>query len=653
MAAVSIERMSNVAVVTVNNPPVNALSHDVRAGLLAAVHSTESDAKVDAVVLFCQGRTFIAGADVREFDQPAKPPDLSSVIGAIEDSAKPWLAAIHGTALGGGLEVALGCRFRVVDKNAKLGLPEVHLGLVPGAGGTVRLPRLVGPEMALQMISSGKPVDANRALECGLADEVVPDDLLRRAVAFALTNRSTARARLLDQPVAAIADPDQWEQAKTAIKTRARGQTSPLAAIEAVENACSLTAKRALEKEREIFMRLKASPQSAALRYIFFAERSVGKVPVAATATALPLTTIGVVGGGTMGAGIAAACLMAGYDVRMLERDATALATGRERVAAIINSAVDRRIISPETAKQQLSGMGGGTVTTILGDANMVIEAVFEDMAIKKQVFRDLDLNLRGDVILASNTSYLDIGELAGAVSNPGRVLGLHFFSPAHIMKLLEVIRHRDLDDAVWLTAIRLAKSLGKIALPSGIGDGFIANRMMSSYRDESDIMLTEGALPAQIDAAMVTYGFAMGIFAMQDLAGLDIGWARRKRLAAAGHRGVPGARIADRLCELGRFGRKTGKGWYDYGAWSQGRADPVVERIIIEETERLGGTRLPFTAPGIIERILSRMFAEGQAILAEGIAASPAAIDVAMVNGFGFPRWRGGPMYLRDGKNT
>lgn len=642
---VSVSYKQGVAIVTIDNPPVNAASHAVRAGLMDAIAETDA-ADVSAVVLICTGRTFVAGADVREFGQPAKEPGLPEVVDQLEAANKPWIAAIHGTALGGGLELALACRYRIALDTARMGLPEVHLGLIPGAGGTVRLPRLIGAEAALNVIAGGKPVAAQKALDLGLIDQVVKGDLLQAALGFAgALPEAGLRGALIDTPVKPIRDKMKWAAQVAGIKKKARGQNSPMAAVHAIENAVELSATRAMSKERELFLKLKDDPQSLALRRIFFAERSVSKMARLKDVAPRDFANIGIVGGGTMGAGIAAACLLSGLKVTMLERDGESLSAGLARVIGTLEQSHSRGLIDAAALGNMHAAFTGAVEYAALSDVDLVIEAVFEDMAVKRDVFTRLDAVTRPDAVLATNTSYLDIGDIADVVADPSRVLGLHFFSPAYIMKLLEIVHPPKVADDVLATGFALGKRLRKIAVPAGVCDGFIANRMMSAYRRECDFMLEDGALPQEVDAAMVGFGFPMGIFAMQDLAGLDIAWAMRKRQAAGRTADMRYVDIADQLCEMGRFGRKAGKGWYDYSSDPKGAVDPGVEELILSESARKGITRQWITSDQIMERILRVMRREGQKILDEGIAESADAINVVMVNGYGFPRWLGGPM--------
>lgn len=645
---ITITQQNDIAIVTINNPPINALSHAVRQGLQNAVQSIEADETVAAVILNCTGRTFIAGADVREFGKPAQTPHLPDVVTSIEAANKPWIAAMFGTTLGGGLEIALGCRYRIADKSTKIGFPEVNLGLIPGAGGTVRLPRLIEAGAALDMVSGGKPISAQKALKLGLIDRIAEANLVPSAMAFAQDIKTEAkRVAIIDMPAQSPTDIAAWDAQKSTVQKKARQQLAPIIAIKAIENALTLPAQQALDAERTLFTDLRVSPQSAALRYIFFAERTGVKMERLKDVKPHDLAQIGIIGGGTMGAGIAVACLLAGLNVILLERDTDSLAAGLARINDTLDKSHARGLIDAQSLADKQAALTGATDYTSLSDTDMVIEAVFEDMAVKRDVFTRLDAVTRPDTILATNTSYLDVGEIAQAVSDPTRVIGLHFFSPAYIMRLLEIVHPPKLADDVLATGFALAKRLGKIAIPAGVCDGFIGNRMMSAYRRACEYMLEDGALPHEIDAAMTDFGFPMGIFAMQDMAGLDIAWAMRKRQAGTRPKDMRYVDIPDRLCEIGRLGRKTGKGWYDYSEGPKGRRDSIVEVLIIQGAKRKGITRTPLTSEKIIDIILTTMQQEGQKILDQGIAQNAQAIDVVMINGYGFPRWRGGPMFM------
>lgn len=644
--SVAIEITDQIAVVTIENPPVNAAGLEVRQGLWEAVDTLDADPQVTAVVLACAGRTFVAGADIREFGKPPVEPHLPDVLNKIEGAQKPWVAAIHGTALGGGLELAMSCHGRVALSSAKMGLPEVNLGLIPGAGGTVRLPRLVPPTLALTIAAGGKPIAADQALKAGLVDEVVAEDLVSAARTRAKTQALTPT---LARDIKGTLD-EGFDKTEAGILRKARGQKSPKAASEAIRRGVTMEAPEALAAERAAFTALKQDLQSAALRHIFFAERAVGRSARTKGVTPRALNQIGVIGGGTMGAGIAAACLLAGLKVTMIERDAGAAQAGYDRVAGILVNSLKRGLISEGKHSRLMGNFLSAGRYDALSEADLVIEAVFEDMDVKREVFAKLDEVTRPDAVLASNTSYLDVNEIAATVRDPSRVLGLHFFSPAHIMKLLEIVVPERVADDVLATGIALGKQLKKISVLAGVCDGFIANRIMSAYRRECEYMLEDGALPHQIDAAMEDFGFPMGIYRMQDLAGLDIAWAMRKRQAATRDPAQRYVDIADKLCEAGRFGQKAGRGWYIY---EDGKPvqDTEVEELIVAESARKGISRQNFDAAQIMVRILGCMQREGRAILDEGIAASPEDIDVVMINAFGFPRWHGGPMFMAQAK--
>lgn len=645
---VRTEIIEDIAVVAISNPPVNALSHDVRVGLLAAIAQTESDHAVTAILLICDGRTFIAGADIREFNKPPAEPYLHDIISALEAVTKPWIASMHGTALGGGLEVALGCHYRLATPRAKLGLPEVTLGLIPGAGGTVRLPRLIGPAAALDMIAGGKPVSGSIAEELGLVDALVDAPRLD-GIRFARGIKDQPLPVALSRrPAPTLDDAVAWSSQCAKITARAPAQQAPVAAVEAVNRAIALAPAEALSKERATFLRLKAGDQSAALRYMFFAERGAGSLLSVEDVPAGRLTEIGVIGGGTMGAGIAAACLLADLDVILIEQDSSAVAKGKDRIATLLDASLKRGLISTSDRQKMGDRLSLSIDYAALASADLVIEAVFEDMAVKHEVFRKLDSVTQPGAILASNTSYLDINQIAQVVQDPSRVVGLHFFSPAHIMKLLELVITDQASPKSIRTGLALGKRLRKITVPAGVCEGFIGNRIMSAYRRACDYMLEDGALPWTIDAALRDFGFPMGIYEMQDMAGLDISWAMRKRQTATRDPDERYVTLADQICELGRFGRKTDRGWYLYDGGGP-TPDPEVEAMVQAASDARGILRRPFSAEEIIDTILRTMHQTGEAILKEGIAQSREDIDVVMVNGYGFPRWRGGPMYMQQ----
>lgn len=648
MTAVTLGYEGDIAVITIDNPPINATSHVVRAGLVDAIDQIEGNKAVRAAILICDGKTFIAGADVTEFGQPPKDPILPDVIKRLEACTKPIIATIHGHALGGGLEVALGCHYRIADASAKLGLPEVNLGLIPGAGGTVRLPRLVPVTDAIDMITGGKPIASTKANEIGLIDAITHGPLRDAALDFAKTIVDCELPiPLTERAPIGVPSSDEWDALTAATTKKARGQTAPVAALKAIHTGVELGADAGLANERETFVTLRDSDQSKALCHIFFAERSVAKLPELDGVKPNKLSEIGVIGGGIMGAGIATASLLAGFNVTIIERDEAACANGRTTVEKHLSGSLKRGLINQNKFDALMKALSTSTDYAELGNADLVVEAVFEDMSVKHDVFGKLSLHCQADAVLASNTSYLDINEIAARCINPGRVIGLHFFSPAHIMKLLEVVRTAKAEAKSLATAFAFGRALGKIAVPCGVCDGFIGNRIMSAYRKHCEYMLEDGALPHQIDAAMVEFGFPMGLFSMQDMAGLEISWATRKRLAPFRDPAERYVALGDYLCEMGRFGKKNGLGWYHYDENGKAQPDPEVDALVIAESEKKGITRRDFTHNEIIETILSAMRSEGEKILSEGIANNPDAIDVVMVNGYGFPRHKGGPMFL------
>jgi len=645
---VSVTQEGDIACVTLDNPPVNALGQAQRAGLADAVAQTNAMLGLRAVVLLCAGRSFVAGADIREFGKPPMEPHLPDVLAQIEGARVPWIAAIHGTALGGGLELALACRYRVALRSAKLGLPEVTLGLIPGAGGTVRLPRVIAAADALTMVAGGKPVGAMQAQDMGLVDALADADLLDAALRFGATLADRPDpGPVLARPVL-NPDPAAFDRLAAKLAARARGRNSPKEAIAALRRALTLPASDALAAERAAFLRLRDDPQSKALAHVFFAERGAGRLDRLKGISAPAPDRVGVVGGGTMGAGIAAACPLAGRYVTLLEQTPEAAEAAAARVTGILQDSLSRGVIDTGQHAACLNAFTATSNAADLSGVQLAIEAVFEDFDVKRAVLAQLETVTAPDCVLATNTSYLDVTALAATMADPSRLVGLHFFSPAHVMKLLEIVVPDAVSDNALASGAALAKALGKITVFAGVCDGFIANRIMSAYRADCEYMLEEGALPWQIDAAMVDFGFPMGIYQMQDLAGLDIAWAMRKRRAAEGKRPANYVRIPDILCEAGRFGRKAGRGWYDYSS-GEPLPDPEVERVILDESTRKGIVRQAFAAEAIMARILSVMQAEGDAILREGIAARAEDIDVVMINAFGFPRWTGGPMYLRD----
>lgn len=644
MSVITIAREGRIAVVTVDNPPVNALSQAVRQGLNEAVHTLDDDPDVAAVVLICAGRTFIAGADVSEFDKPPQPPHLPDVISSIEMAAKPWIAAIHGSALGGGFEVALGCRFRLAAAEASVGLPEVTLGIVPGAGGTVRTPRLAGIEAAVELVTTGKPVRAARAHELGLIDRIVAGDLRTGAIAFAEALAAELPAPLSLRPAPTV-EPSFWAEAEAAIAKRAKGEAAPLRALACLRQACEADFAAASQLERATFLELRGSEQAAALRHVFFAERAAPRPSTLSGVEPRPLRSAAVIGGGTMGAGIAAALRDAGLPVVLIERDATAVERGLSNLKSIFDGAVKRGRLSESAAEARLAGVTGSTDYAALADTDLVIEAVFEELSVKRQVFEQLGRVCRPDAVLATNTSYLDPRAIADGLPGAGRFIGLHFFSPANVMKLLEIVPTPDTDAATLATGFALARLLGKVPVRAGICEGFIGNRILKRYRAEAETLVRQGVAIASVDAAMRAYGFAMGPFEAQDLGGLDIAFLQREGARAAGA-DVPET-LGDILVRAGRKGQKTGGGWYDYQAGDRRpHASEDVARLLAELI--VPGPILE--AAAIAEHLVGAMAREGEAILAEGIADKASDIDLVEIHGYGFPRWRGGPMFATRG---
>jgi len=640
-----------IAVLVIDNPPVNALGHAVRAGLVEAIGRAGQDAAVAAVVIRADGRTFPAGADISEFGKPPLEPLLPDVCAVIEACPKPVVAAIHGTALGGGLEVALGAHWRVALASARVGLPEVLLGVLPGAGGTQRVPRLIGAERALEMMISGKQLTAAQALALGLVDQVVEDDLAAAALALARKLVAEGAApRPTSERRDGMRDPVAYEQAVSAARTRHKGDRlpGPRRIVDCVEAALLLPFAQGMDFERAAFMDLVASPEAAGLRHAFFAERAAARMPEAA-ATPRKLDHIGVVGGGLMGAGIAYACLSAGFQVSLMDRDREGLARGLERIAKLQQGAVDKGRMTAERREADWARLSGVMDMAGLAGADLVIEAVFEDFDVKADVLRSLDQVLRPGAVIATNTSYLDVNALAGVTARPADVIGLHFFSPAHVMRLLEIVVADATAPDVVATGLALAKRLGKVAVRSGVCDGFIGNRILTAYRQAAEYLVEDGASPAQVDRAMRGFGMPLGPFEVSDMAGLQISWARRKRMAATRDPGLRYVAIADRLCEAGRFGQSNGKGWYRYDGRSAAE-DPEVTAIIEAERAANGIPAQDFPDDEIRLRCVVAMANEGAKILGEGIALRPSDIDVVKLFGYGFPRWEGGPMHWADG---
>jgi 3-hydroxyacyl-CoA dehydrogenase len=648
MLPVTLERRGATAVIKIDNPPVNALSHAVREGMMRAIEEAEQDAGVRAVVLICSGRTFIAGADIREFDQPPQAPYLPDVVARLEACEKPVLAAIHGTALGGGLEVAMGCHYRLAVESATLGLPEVKLGLLPGATGTQRLPRLVGAGRALGMMLSGEPIAAQAALDAGLVDRMTGgDDLLAAALGYAQELDKPRRVRDLPVPPA---DAGVFDRARQQIAASSRGLLSPGRIVQAVELSTRVGFDEGVAAERELFLECKESPQSSGLRHAFFAEREVAKVPGIGKGTAVrDVQRVAVLGAGTMGSGIAYACLGAGCRVHLLDNDEAGLARGEAAIRKLFEGGIARGKLTEAHAAEGQQRLDTTRDYGDIADADLVIEAVFENMSIKKEVFGKLDAVCKSGAILATNTSTLDVDAIAAATTRPQDVIGLHFFSPAHVMRLLEIVRGEKTSDDVIATALALAKRLRKVGVVVGNCFGFVGNRMLYSYGRENQLLLLEGAAPETIDRVLTDWGMAMGPNAVGDLAGLDVGYKIRQERTDRPDDPRFYA-IADRLAELGRFGQKTGAGMYHYESGSRTPVpDPEVRQLIRDEAARLGVEQRDIGETEIIERCIYALVTEGARILEDGIAARSSDIDVIWINGYGFPRYRGGPMHFAD----
>ncbi|AXC50482.1 3-hydroxyacyl-CoA dehydrogenase [Paracoccus suum] len=644
--AVSYARNGEIAVITVDSPPVNALSAAVRQGLVTAMERFAAD-DAQAAVLCCAGRTFIAGADISEFGKPPQPPLLPEVIGLIEAASRPVIAALHGTVLGGGLEVALGAHGRVALAGTRLGLPEVTLGLLPGAGGTQRLPRLTGLESAVDLITSGRQISAEDALGLGLIDTVAEGgDPCAAGIAEARHWIAEGRG---PRPVSALPAPAIDVPALPALRAKvekaAKGQPAPLRAFDTIIGGMALPLAEGMALERAAFVDLMASPERAALIHAFFAERAAARPPT--DAKPRPVARIGVVGGGTMGQGIAASALSAGLDVTLIERDPAAADRAAKGIAAMQDGAVKRGKLTAAARERMLAEQFRTAAgLDALSEVDLVIEAVFEAMDVKRAVFADLDRICRPGAILATNTSYLDLNAIAAATSRPQDVIGLHFFSPANVMRLLEIVVADATAEDVTSTAFALAKRMGKIAVRSGVCDGFIGNRMLSAYRTAADHAVLDGASPYDVDRAITGFGFAMGPYQVGDLAGLDIGYANRRRLDASRDPRERPPIFADRLVEAGRLGRKSGGGYYRYDAEApNGRPDPEAEAIIDASRPPKPG----LDADQIRARYMAAMVNEGAKILDEGIAARPGDIDAVLLHGYGFPRHKGGPMHWAD----
>ena len=653
MTAVGFEKRGGIGLILVDNPPVNAISRQVRAGIIDRIIQVQEDPQIKAVVLGATGRTFMAGADIKEFGQPPLEPGLPAVLEALDHTPKLTVAALFGSALGGGLELAQACHYRIALKGARLGQPEVKLGLIPGAGGTQRLPRLVGLKKALRMIVSGRPISAEEALEAGLVDRLAEGDILEAAVAFAkelaAEHAALRRTSMLDVDTSDI-EAGFFEACREKTAARSRGLVAPGLAIEAVEAVASMNFSDGVTNERRLFAKALHSKESEALRHMFFAEHLVRRIPrLDPTIKPRRIDTIGVVGGGTMGGGIAMAFSNAGIPVTMLEISDQAIKEAKERMRANYQGAIKRGKLTEAEVEERLERIRGTTKYKDFGDADLIIEAVFEKMDLKKEIFRELDLVAKPGAILATNTSYLDTNEIAAETGRPGDVLGLHFFSPANLMRLMEIVKAARTEPDVLLTSVRLAKRISKVGVVSGVCHGFIGNRMLEGYIREAGLLVLEGAEPQDVDRAIYDFGFAMGPFAVMDLAGLDIGYMLRRQFPPERF-DANAYRLWDRLVEIGRKGQKTGSGVYKYEAGSrQPQVDPVSEGILVEERKAAGFPQRRIGQEEILLRCLFPLVLEGANILDENVAYRPGDIDVVWVNGYGFPAYKGGPMWWAD----
>lgn len=647
-----------MAVITLDNPPLNGLNHELRAGSVEGIDRASADARVEAVIIIGAGKAFSSGADIREFNTPKSTaePTLRSVIRIVEVNSKPVIAAIAGVCMGGGLELALGCHFRVASPGAKIALPEVKLGLVPGAGGTQRLPRAIGVEAALNMIVSGTPVSSEQFKGTRLFDEIVEGDLLQGALAFARKVVAERRplTRLRDARIDFPNADAFFQFARNSVGPLARNFPAPLKCIDAVAAAVTRSFDDGLKFERELFAQLVQTPESRALRHAFFAERAAAKIPdVAESTPARKVASVAVIGAGTMGGGIAMNFLSAGFPVTILEMKQEALDKGVATIGKNYEGSIKRGRLTPEKLRQNMAALKPTLAYDDIKTADLVIEAVFEDMAVKQAVFEKLDAVTKPGAILATNTSTLDVNRIAAFTGRPQDVVGMHFFSPANVMKLLEVVRGEKTAKDVLITVMQVAKKINKTAVVSGVCDGFIGNRMVEQYLRQAMFLLDEGAAPQQVDRALERFGMAMGPFRMSDLAGNDVGWYIRKRRYVE-KPNVVYSKIADRLCELGRFGQKTGLGWYRYEAGKRDAIpDPAVDELIAGYRNELGtksGT-LPrkIAEDEIVERCILALVNEGARIVEEGIAQRASDIDMVYLTGYGFPLYRGGPMLYAD----
>ena len=641
---VTMRSENHIGYVTLSNPPVNAIGQVLRMGLLEAVRWAERG-RLDRVIVSGAGGVFAAGADAKEFDAAPQEPHFPEVLNAIDESFVPWIAAIEGVALGGGAEIAMACRMRIMAPGARIGLPEVTLGVIPGAGGTARLPRLVGLQKAVEMITTGKPIGAQEACSAGLVHTVEDDPI---EAAFLVNSEALGCIVPTWEYHAPAHDADLFRMARENLQAKMPGQEAPVRALAVIEAGLALPFHAALAHERRVFLELKTGSQSKALRHLFFAQRAA-KAPAHLKGAALEVQHAVVVGGGTMGAGIAYALVSSGVQVTILEADADGLIRAEDNIGKIIAASLSRGMIDAARAADLRSRLTLSTEYSQAATAQLAIEAAFEDMAVKQEILGKLDAVLSADAVLATNTSYLDLNEMAAPLMDPTRVIGLHFFAPAHIMKLLEIVQGAQSSDRAMATGYALAKRLGKVPVRAGVCDGFIGNRILARYREAADTVFMDGSTPWEVDDAMVEFGYAMGPYEAQDLSGLDIAYANRQRQAATrdpNRRYIP---IADRMIELGKLGRKTSAGWYRYPGGGGKVEDPIVADLAIEEAHFSGITRTDYSSQEIRQRLVLAMINEAADILDAGIAQSAGDIDLVTVFGYGFPRWRGGLMHYAD----
>jgi 3-hydroxyacyl-CoA dehydrogenase len=656
-AVVLFQQSGGIGVITINNPPVNTLAKQVRLSIAQLIGTAQSDQSIKAIVICGSGRNFCGGADIREFNTPDREvrPMTRHLMNIIEDSTKPIVAAIHGPTLGGGLELAMGCHYRIVDAGAQLGLPEVHRGVVPGAGGTQRLPRLVGFRKGLEMVTSGIPIDAATALEAGLVDKVVTDvDLVEIAIAYAtklVEQRAQPRRTSKIGIDVSVADGEAMvAEARTALEKAARGMQAPFRCLESVSNTLTMSFEDGWAREAEISEVAVASDESRSLVHAFFAERQTSKIPdIPADIARREIKKVAILGAGTMGGGIAMSFANAGMSVTVIEASQENLDRGLGRIEANYEATRKRGRLSDTDMADRMSSIQGAVDMAAVADADLVIEAVFEDMEVKKSVFGELDRLAKDGAILATNTSTLDVEAIAAVTKRPEDVLGLHFFSPANVMTLLEIVRAEKTSPDIIATVLDLCKKINKIGVVVGVCDGFVGNRMLGPYFRQADFLLEEGASPQDVDRVIESFGFRMGPFRVYDLAGLDISWAIEKRRAETRPADERFSPLLQRICELDRYGQKTGAGWYAYEDGRKAVPDPLIETMLTDRSAEMGINRRGISDEEIMQRCVYSLINEGAKILEENLAIRSSDVDVIWLHGYGFPRWRGGPMFYAD----